>query len=387
MQNDMNDRERACGTRTAALAFLAALSLASAPLEPAGAIEVPSLYTVEVPFDPGEPDAQGKAYAAALRVVLVRITGSVEAAESEDLAMLFPSPARFVRQYRPGTDGTLVVSLDGPAIERVLRQAGATVWGPDRPLTIVWLAVDWGLGDREIVAAGTAERPADARTADRNRMLRERVQAAATRRGVPVVFPLLDAEDMQRIGFIDVWGGFDEPLLEASARYDAPSVLVGRIRPDDPQPSRWTWYTGGQRFGWPGQPEEAIEQLADALAAREAISGSQASETIELTISGIDSMTAYGRVQSYIEGLRVIENVVVQSAAPGRITYRLQVQGGADRLDSLLSQSRLFERGDGGFVDGSGLPRFGTGTQTMEYRYRRPPEAATGIPPGQVDQS
>jgi len=379
MQNDLTERQRARGTATVALALLAALTLAGVPLAPAGAVEVPSLYTVEVPFDARETDAQNKAYAAALGVVLVRITGSAAAAESEDLTMLFPSPARFVRQYRPGADGTLVVSLDGPAIERVLRQAGATVWGSDRPLTIVWLAVDWGLGDREIVAAGAGDSAADARATDRNRMLRDSVQAAADRRGIPIVLPLLDAEDMQRIGFIDIWGGFDETLLDASARYDAPSILVGRIRPDDPQPPRWTWYTDEQRFGWPGQPDEAIDQLADALAAREAISGSQESETIEITISGVDSMTAYGRVQSYLEGLRIVDNLAVKSAAPGRITYRLQVQGGADRLDKLLAVSKMFERGDGYFIDGGGLPGYGGGPRTMEYRYRRPADVATGI--------
>ena len=317
------------------------------------AVEVPSLYTVEVELDPDDPDAQSNAYRTALTEVLIRVTGSIATAESAEMSTLFPNPTRYVRQFRPGPDNTLVVSLDGPAIEQTLRQAGATVWGSDRPLTIIWLAIDWGLGDRELVPADDQDGLAsDSRAVDRNRVLRDQVQMVATRRGLPVVFPLLDVQDLQSIGFVDIWGGFDEPLLEASARYGADSILVGRIRPNEMQPPRWTWHIGEQRFGWPGQPEEAINQLADALAARDAIRGDEESESIELTISGIDSVVAYGRVQQYMENLRIVDKLSIQSAQPDRITYVVEVQGGIERLNNILSLSNMLERADEGyFID------------------------------------
>lgn len=375
---------------SAAAAFRLVLLLVAAWLVPAAdAVEVTALYTVEVTLDPDDPDAQSNAYRAALTEVLVRVTGTTAAADSEELAILFPNPARYVQQYRPGPDNTLAISLDGPTIERTLRQAGATVWGSDRPLTIIWLAIDWGLGDREIVAAGDPERlPGDGRSIDRNRLLRERVQAVATQRGLPIVFPLLDAEDLQSIGFIDIWGGFDDPLLEASARYEADSILVGRIRPNEMQPPRWTWYVGEQRFGWPGEPEEAINQLADALAARDAIRGDEVSEAIELTISGIDSVVAYGRVQQYMENLRIVDKLAIRSAQPDRITYEIEIQGGAERLNNVLSLSNLLERADDGYFIDSNSMRMnrnpGRGTQSIEYRYRRPePPPANSLDPFQ----
>ena len=346
-------------------------------LPAAGAVDVTSLYTVEVPLDPDDQNAQTSAYQAALTEVLVRVTGTTAAADSEELAILFPNPARYVQQYRPGPDNSLIVSLDGAAIERTLRQAGATVWDRDRPLTIIWLAIDWGLGDREIVAAGDPDGAASGgRSIDRNRLLRERVQAVATQRGVPIVFPLLDAEDLRGIGFVDIWGGFDDPLLDASARYEADSILVGRIRPNEMQPPRWTWYVGEQRFGWPGEPEEAINQLADALAARDAIRGDEVSEAIELTISGIDSVVAYGRVQQYMENLRVVDRLTIRSAQPDRVIYEVEVQGGAERLNNVLGLSSLLERADDGYFIDAGSMRMSRqpvgGTQTLEYRYRRP---------------
>jgi hypothetical protein len=371
-----NVRGPARGTPLIAFGLLLALAIfAGAGARDAAAVEMTSLYTVEVPLDPDDPNAQRNAYQQALRQVLVRVTGSNALADSEEMETLFPNAARFVRQYRPGPEGTLVVSLDGPAIERVLRDADATIWGSDRPLTIIWLAVDWGLGDREIVAADDPDRaPGDGRSIDRNRILRERVQAVAERRGLPVVFPLMDVEDLRNIGFIDIWGGFDEPLLEASTRYGAESVLVGRIRPDDLQPPRWTWYFDDQRFGWPGQPEESIEQLADALAARDAISGSQEVETIRVTISGIDSVAGYAEVQRYMQNLRIARRLAVRSVSGDSIIYDVDVQGGMQRLESIMSISNLFEPSDGGFViDAGRYPPGGESTpQSLRFTFTPP---------------
>ncbi|MDZ7643959.1 MAG: DUF2066 domain-containing protein [Woeseiaceae bacterium] len=112
----------------------------------AAAVQVESLYTARVPLPTDEPDARDTAYERALQQVLIRVTGAEDAAFSPELKALFPNPARFVLQYRPGEDNTLWVSLDGAAIEKVLRQARLPVWGPERPLTVLWLAVDWGTG-------------------------------------------------------------------------------------------------------------------------------------------------------------------------------------------------------------------------------------------------
>jgi hypothetical protein len=308
------------------------------------AVEMTSLYSVQVPLDPTDPDSRNLAYQTALTEVLVRITGTTAVVDSEEIAALFPNPARYVLQYRPGPDDTLVVSLDGPAIESVLRQTGATIWGSDRPLTLVWLAVDWGQGEREIVAADDPERMSgDARSIDRNRLLRERVAEVAEHRGIPVLFPLLDTEDLENISFSDIWGGFDDLLLQASTRYEAESVLLGRIRPDSLQPNRWTWYHAGESAGWDGEPEDMIHLLADSLAAHYAVSGRAPVDTVRLIISGINSINAFGRVQRFMENLRGIDALMIDTVAGDRIVYELAIQGGTERLQRTLELSNMLE--------------------------------------------
>jgi len=198
----------------------------------AAAVEVATLYTAQVPFDSEANDPRALAYRAALNEVLLRVSGSELTSDTELVERLFPEPAAYVVQFRSGADETLWVSFDGDAIEQTLRQSGQTLWASDRPLTLVWLAVDWGRGQREILGADDPERSRSAsRSIDRNRLLRQRVLDMAERRGLPVIFPLLDAEDLRSVSFSDIWGGFDDALLDASQRYDVNSILVGRFRP------------------------------------------------------------------------------------------------------------------------------------------------------------
>lgn len=332
----------------------------------AAAVEMTSLYSVTVPLDPNDPDSRSLAYQTALTEVLVRVTGTTAVVDSEEIAALFPNPARYVLQYRPGPDNSLVVSLDGPAIEGVLRQTGATIWGSERPLTLVWLAVDWGQGEREIVAADDPERMSgDGRSIDRNRLLRERVAEVATRRGIPVLFPLLDTEDLENISFSDIWGGFDDLLLQASTRYEAESVLLGRIRPDSLQANRWSWYHAGERAGWDGEPEEVIHQLADSLAALYAVSGRAPIDTIRLIISGVDSVDAFGRVQRFMENLRGIDALMIDSVDGDRIIYKIAIQGGTERLQRTLESSYMLEAVDPYSRDVEAMP-----FDDDEYPYR-----------------
>jgi hypothetical protein len=330
-------------------ALLLACALLSMPL---AAVEVPTLYTAEVPLDREAGDPRADAYDAALRQVLLRVSGSELANDEETVALLFPNPQAFVTQFRPGSDESLWVSFDGQAIEQVLRSAGQPLWGADRPLTLVWLAVDWGQGEREIIAADDPERmEQESRSIDRNRMIRQRLLEIADRRGLPLVFPLLDTTDLQSVTFADIWGGFDGAVLDASERYDADSVLIGRIRATSTQSNRWVYYFGDEEVALSGPPEAVLGQVADRLAAEFAIGGNLPLESVELAISGIVSVEAFGNVQRILEDVSIIERYAIVEVSGDRIRYDLDVRGGPERLGRALRFAGLLEQD---FPDPSG---------------------------------
>ena len=319
--------------------------LLSAPQ--AAAVEVNGLYTAEVALRPEERNPQRAAYADALKAVLVRITGQEGAADDEDLAALFPSADRYVQQFRRGPEDTLIVTLDGNAIENLLRSASYPVWGNDRPLTLVWLAVDRGVDGRSIISADESDvGMLNLPMAEGDRALRDRVLDAAERRGLPLLFPLMDAEDRQAVTFSDIWGGFDEALLRASRRYGATSILVGRIRGDDFLNNRWTYFFGNEQITWTAGADTAVNLLADELASQFAYAGNAPIESVALNVSGVDSVAAYGAIQRLLTGLTVIEGFQIETVAGSEVRYLIDVQGGTERLASALQFSGVLSRSD-----------------------------------------
>jgi uncharacterized protein len=333
---------------------------------PVWAVEVASLYSAQVPLDQEEDDPRARAYEMALTDVLLRVSGSELATDVEMIELLFPDPSSYIVQFRPGEDDTLWVSFDGEAIENALRQAGQSVWGSDRPLTLLWLAVDWGQGEREIIAADDPVRSRDeARSIDRNRLLRQRVLDIAERRGLPVAFPLLDTIDLKNLSFSDIWGGFDDALIAASERYEADSILVGRIRPATSQRNRWSFYFGGEERSWTGEPELVLEVVADMLAAEFAIGGNAVVDSVELTIAGVGSVEAFGAIQNLLAETTVVEQFSIVEVEGDRIRFRVDAIGGAERLRRALRFGGLIEQ-NGFEGDRFGMDRF---EQPLEFFY------------------
>ncbi|MEM6511880.1 MAG: DUF2066 domain-containing protein [Pseudomonadota bacterium] len=303
-----------------------------------------SLYSADVELDRSASQPRALAYESALLQILTRVTGSSLSGDPDLVRELFPDPAAYVVQFSQLEDGQLRVSFDGGAIETALRNAGQLVWGEDRPLTLVWLAVDWGDGQRELIAS---EDPDGVPTVDgevsRQQLLRERLLSAAERRGLPMLLPLLDIEDLSRVSFADVWGGFDEALIDASARYNVSSVLIGRLRADGLSISRWSHYLGEQSVSWGGEPELIINQVADTLAAEFAIGGDAPLSAVALSVSGITSVDAYAQLQKLLTDVVVIDEIAIREVSGDEIRYQVMAYGGATRLARALRLKGLIE--------------------------------------------
>jgi len=319
------------------------LAITSMPL--ARAVEVPTLYTAEVAFDRAARDGRKRAYDLALNEILLRVAGSGLASDAATINQLFPDSSAYVVQYRQGSANTMWVSFDGAAIERTLREAGQAVWGAERPLTVVWLAVDWGQGRREIVAADDPDNEQrDARSINRNALLRKRVLEVAERRGLPLIFPLMDTTDIQNVTFSDIWGGFDEAVIGASRRYDADSMLIGRIQASGGGREDWSYYFSGDARRWNGPPEQAVNQIADLLAAELTVGGNAPLVSVAMRVAGIVSVDAYGNLSRTLDNVSVIEEYRITEVSGDRVTVQVNVRGGAARLRRALQFSGLVEQ-------------------------------------------
>ena len=93
-----------------------------------------------------------------------------------------------------------------------------------------------------------------------------------------------------------------------------------------------------------GSPEAVLGQMADVLADEFAIGGDLPLETVALNIAGIVSVDAYGEVERILDDIALIENYAVTAVTGDRVSYRVDVRGGAQRLSRALRFANLAEQ-------------------------------------------
>ena len=118
---------------------------------------------------------------------------------------------------------------------------------------------------------------------------------------------------------------------------------LNTIRAGELERNRWHYYMGPEQRVWTGEPEFAVMQVADMLAAEFAIRGDAPLRTVDLNVSGIFSIDAYGGVQEILEGVSVIDSFSVAEVNGDTIRLKVNAFGGAERLARALRLAGLLE--------------------------------------------
>ncbi|MFP3874216.1 MAG: DUF2066 domain-containing protein [Thiohalophilus sp.] len=316
---------------------------------PLPAEQVSGLYEAEVPVESQARDVREVALRVGLQQVLVRVTGRRRVLTVTDIEPLLEKAPRYVQQFRyqsrevEGEDqptDVLWVRFDKQAIDRLLHENRLPVWGRTRPATLIWLVVDDGR-ERELLSN------------DMNTRARRALEEQARLRGLPLRLPLMDLTDRQAISVSDVWGNFEDNLLQASERYDAEAVLTGRVArtASGNWRGRWTLYQEGRDQAWnaSGQVLEeaiipAIDQLADLLAEQYARVGqNDQSESLRVRITGIKGLDAFTRVMNYLNDLALVEDARIDQIEADSVSLILTSRHGRMAINQAISLGRTLE--------------------------------------------
>jgi hypothetical protein len=317
------------------------LVLSAAWPGPGRAATFENLYSVTVPLDPAAPNQRDAAIQAAMSRLLIRVTGSRNAPLDPTLQPLIGAAEELRTAYgldRQGRNAS--VAFNGSRLERAIRDLGSRFWGPERPLTLLWVAVEDGTGARALLGANDTAELGAVTTPQMTELLtavRAEIAAAADERGLPIAWPLLDLEDLGRVSFLDVWGRFEEPILAASVRYRADAVLIGRVRPGTfGNEVEWLFVNGVERQQLPVSAiRDGLDAAADRFAAELGTTGG-ASLTL-LTVRNVATARDYGRVLSYLERQSVLDTVDVESFSGGTLSLRVAARGDPSVLERVLA--------------------------------------------------
>ena len=322
--------------------------------QPTYAIKVSGLYQAVISVSDESAPKRRIALKQGLGKVLIKVTGDRNINKSMGVSSLLERPEQFVQQYRYRQNNNkwgqkkltreLWVQFDENSLDEALKNNGVSVWEKERPSILVWL-VSQRNDNRSFV------------NIEENFEYLKILESRASARGVSLLFPLLDLQDGSKISVTDVWGGFTEPILAASERYQANAILTGKFTQILPTlwESEWAVYFDEQAIHWASRSdvadivlEEGIDELVDRLVLRYSETGEQSTGVIELLVNDIGSIDEYAQTFSYLTSLQSVNTVNVKQVTSRYIVFELTSDRGIAGLHQVISLGKILEPVEGG---------------------------------------
>ncbi|ETI62504.1 DUF2066 domain-containing protein [Marinomonas profundimaris] len=319
----------------------------------ANAVPVQGLYKAEINLPVTQSEAQmlNEAFGLAVENVLVKVSGDKDAITDDILDQAKEKASTWVAQHSVASLSELLSSENGlvpgkqvkvtfyqASIDNFLSQHNLPVWGDNRPSVLIWLVSD-NNGVRTL--SGSRE-PSET--------LNEFAHVTGGL-GVPIYAPLLDDVDKKSISASDVWGFFEDSIASASNRYQTDSVAVLRV-------SHYAGHIGGgllvmlksgetERFDLSGETlsdiiEQGSSKLAKVFSSRYASvrDGSTASR-LNVQVSGVVSYKIMNKVQSYLESIGVVRDVILVQVDGEKVAFSVEIDGDKEKFFNSISLSRL----------------------------------------------
>ena len=276
-------------------------------------------YRAEIAVRSQDKGERSRAASEGLMQVLYRITGSQAGLESEYVLSRLGKALSFVEQFQfralddpkiraQGYQEYMRMRFSEAVIESLIVDAGLSLWPTSRPNTLIWLVEDHPEFGRQTFNE-FSEHP----------LITQLTQSSVVR-GLPLSYPLLDLEDQLAVSADDVWTFNEQAIKEASQRYEADAILVGRVTTlsNGKLWSSWQFYHDGAVRQYDVRAEsamvdiglQALTPLADFLANKYAfVPEAQTSPSLVMYVSGITDFSAYYKTLAYIEGLALVNSV------------------------------------------------------------------------------
>lgn len=218
----------------------------------ATAVEVRDLYLVKLPVSQQGRTVLWNASLKGFKEVLVRKSGSSEILRSPEVQRAYRKVTSYLQRFEYASQEDkaefpyeIALYFEPRLIDSLIQEAKMPLWGSNRPLTIIWLAVEENF-ERKVILESQEEES-----------LYPELKENAVRRGLPVIMPLMDLEDELAVSISDIWGRFSSPIKQASLRYPSDVVMYGRINQIGD-----TWQG---KFGYVNQDQElAFDALGDS---------------------------------------------------------------------------------------------------------------------------
>jgi hypothetical protein len=326
--------------------------LLSTALVPVQAVVVEDLFTVELPVADQTTSLRLESFSEAFRRVVVKASGSDDALRSPAFKRPIESSARYVKQFRyinrslpdeefDGGRLFLQIDFDQQSIESLLRDNNFPVWGRERPSSLLVISYDVNENIKLVSDDSTPE-------------LIESLDQAATQHAVPVLFPLMDLQDIALVNISDIVSREYSSIDTMAGRYSPDALLVGQVvgRSGKGWHGDWEVRFADQIFKWKFEAsskkavvDQVIKHLARILALEYALEDHRRVEqSLLLSVSSMDGIRNLIAVEVYLKSLNVVDSVRVAMINKDVITYRLKLRNDVSDLQRLIEFGEVLEQ-------------------------------------------
>jgi hypothetical protein len=341
-------------SRAALLLLISMLTVPLLAVPSHAAPFIPSLFQGSVPAADQSAATRDALLPAALTQVLDKVTGQsvwrevISSAELREWGPLLLEEYSY--QTRSSADGSspvlqLDASFSEPALKRRLAGKKIAAWSPNRPSTLLWLALETA-GGREIASEGSGGETVRA------------VTVAASRWGVPLQLPLMDLEDRNALSPSDLWGFFTDSVQPASQRYQADMVVMAKAWQ---QAGYWQvqWQLRDRVRELDGGSVEQrelgaalqtmMEDLASSLAGRFAVvEGALASDQVLMEVTNLQSYEDYAACIQFLTRLAPVKNVSPQWLSGDTLRVQVGLSGTPEQFAEYISLKPVLTSSDEG---------------------------------------
>ena len=269
--------------------------------------------------------------------VLIKISGNSQITTLPGIQPQLANADRFAQKYRY-IGSNLQVVFDDHALITLLAQAQQPVWLL-RPTVLIWLSVS---GHPPLVSGVNPPDPA-----------LTYLQNDTDARGLPVIFPKMDANDQAD------WQAktSDKPLDQAAlakivGRYQVPAILYGELTQaaDQSWGVDWFWVWGDQTLQWhssgaePDVLQAGIDKIADLMGSRLAVSlNQQDANNLWLAVLDIHNLADYSSMLAVIKQSSPVLGVDVKDVGSNGVLLQVTTTGeGEAALQAALANNPHF---------------------------------------------
>lgn len=299
------------------------------------------LYHTEVKLT-GAEKAETIAKQDGLVNVLIKVSGKTDIAQNEVIKKALTQSDRYVTQMSfveyEDAPRAMKLGYNSKMVLSLLTQAEQSIWETSRKSVLVWVVNEYNY-QRSIIWEQS------------NNSLITRIKDAANERGLPVMFPVGDFDDVTSIELPDLWGNFKKPIADASERYNPQAILVVKVRGNS---STWTLFdttpqnlvTASKkpiegRVSGSVQLADMVNEVSDYFAKTYTKNlGAVASDSETVSIQGIHTTRAFFNIEKQLKQMNSVASVQVNTIQGDKVTYTLSLIGDYQQFnDEFLSKN------------------------------------------------